>query len=316
MNSGDNTGAPESPNAESREPGPQFLRMFAPEQWGAAERFVRFAPRTHEFRREEFGALQGVVGYFFKALTLARVARRLEGDIELDVKEIEAQGYSEASHSEEFAAVVEEVFGELYACLDTTRQVLKVVYPRAQGLPARKTSPLFENAAAGKIDAAVPEPIRAALAQACEGWFRDLRRIRTAVTHRSPGNCWYGEEGKIAYFNGSLGTAGNTLELDDVWGEIGRHTDAVNGLLGAVFAELNSTLGGERVREVCGMHAGLVYQREVSPREAVDFDSGVCVSYEWFDKPEHQTCPMSDGCGAYHRAKAEARAQAESAGAP
>ncbi len=100
----------------------------------------------------------------------------------LDREEVRARGYSDAHRSEEFAAVVEEVFGELYSCLDSTRQVLKAVYPKAQGNPQDKTSRLFSNAAAGKLDPALPEPIREALAAANADWFPGLRKIRTAVT--------------------------------------------------------------------------------------------------------------------------------------
>jgi DNA anti-recombination protein RmuC len=69
------------------------------------------------------------VGHFEKARTLARVAQRLEEGLALDREEVRTTGYSAALHSKEFAAVIEEIFGELYACLDTMRQVLKAVYP-------------------------------------------------------------------------------------------------------------------------------------------------------------------------------------------
>lgn len=282
-----------------------FLQMFAPEHWGQAEKFVRFAPWTYDFNKAEGAALQGVVGHFEKARTLTRVARRLEEGLALDREEVATQGYSAALRSEEFAAVVEEIFGELYASLDTMRQVLKVAYPKAQGIPKDKTSRLFSNAASGKLDLAVPEAIRSTLAAAHKDWFCDLRRIRTAVTHLSPGDCAPREDGKVAYFNRALGTPTNSLELDDVWGAIDRYTEAVNGLLGTVFRELNATLKDEKVEEVCGVHAGRIYQRFVSPKEAVDFNSGTCKSYEWFEEPENPTCPVSGECGAYAHAKGQ-----------
>lgn len=224
------------------EPGP-FVRTFAPESWGEAEKFVRFASFTYEFREAQARALEGVVGHFAKAVALKRVARRLEEGLAMDREEARTQGYSDARLSEEFAAVVEEIFGELYACLDCTRQVLKAVYPKAQGLPKDKTSRLFENAASGKLDSMVPGDIRHALVKAHGGWFRNLRRIRTAVTHLSPGDCSINEEkGKVAYFSRALGRSGNSLEIADLWRELERYLGAVNDLLGTVFHELNTTL--------------------------------------------------------------------------
>jgi hypothetical protein len=296
------------PDAAPAAAGP-FVQTFAPESWGEAEKFVRFAPYTYEFKEAQARALEGVVGHFRKAAALNRVARRLEEGLALDREEARTQGYSDARRSEEFAAVVEEVFGELYACLDCTRQVLKAVYAKAQGIPKDKTSRLFENAASGRLDSMVPDAIRLALVQAHDDWFGDLRRIRTAVTHLSPGDCSPGEEeGKVAYFNRALGSPGNSLEIADVWGETERYFAAVNDLLGSVFHELNSTLADQRVQKVCGFYDGRVYQRSVSPVEARDFDSGDCVSYEWFEKDESPTCPMSATCGAYARAGRPAHA--------
>ena len=290
--------ASESPPTEP------FVLSFDPESWGEAEKFVRFALWTHELNGAQAAALEGVVGHFKKAMTLRAVARGLQEGLRLDREEALERGFSGAARSEQFAAVVEEIFGELYACLDTTRQVLKAVYPKARGLKD-KTSKLFADAAAGKLDTTIPEPVRFALAEAHDDWFWELRRVRTAVTHLSPGHCSLGEEGKVAYFNTALGTLSNSLEIADVWGEIGRYAAAVDGLLGEVFHELNTALKNKRVEKLCGVHAGHLYQRRVSPQEAVDFHSGVCISYEWFEEPDKPTCPMVGSCGAYERAKAK-----------
>lgn len=142
-------GAPEDQGMGGREMGASFRRVFAPEHWGEAQRFVRFALHSHDFGKAEAAALEGVVGHFGKAAALARVGRRLQGGLDADREEAMSRGYSDATRSEEFAAVIEEIFGELYACLDTMRQVLNVVYPKAQGLPKDKTSKLFSKAAGG-----------------------------------------------------------------------------------------------------------------------------------------------------------------------
>lgn len=183
MSRSEDSGVPEA--TETGDPDTQsgavFRRVFAPELWGEAQRFVRFALHSFEFDKAEAAALEGVVGHFGKAMALTRVGRRLQDGLEADGEEAMTRGYSDAKRSEEFAAVVEEIFGELYACLDTMRQVLKVVYPKAQGIPG-KTSRLFFNAAEGKLDREmIPEPIRAALADVHRDWLAGLRRIRTGV---------------------------------------------------------------------------------------------------------------------------------------
>lgn len=150
-----------------------LILSFDPESWGEAEKFVRFALWTYELNGAQAAALEGVVGHFKKAITLLAVAQDLEEGLRLDREEVLERGFSTAVRSERFAAVVEEIFGELYACLDTMRQVLKAVYPKARGI-RDKTSNLFSNAAEGKLDTAIPEPVRAALAASYDDWFWEL----------------------------------------------------------------------------------------------------------------------------------------------
>jgi hypothetical protein len=67
-------------------------------------------------------------------------------------------------------------------------------------------------------------------------------------------------------------------------------------------------LEDKETEHLCGIFHHRAYQRFVSPGEARDFNSGRCKSYEWFEKEEQPTCPLSDQCGAYVR-PLEMRAQ-------
>lgn len=52
----------------------------------------------------------------------------------------------------------------------------------------------------------------------------------------------------------------------------------VNLFLGSVYYALNQTLKDEETTQVCGFFYGRVYLRLVSPYEAIDFNSGRCLS--------------------------------------
>jgi hypothetical protein len=44
--------------------------------------------------------------------------------------------------------------------------------------------------------------------------------------------------------------------------------------------------------------------RMLNPADPViTFDSGICMSYQWFEPPAGPGCPFSDNCGAYERTR-------------
>ena len=92
------------------------------------------------------------------------------------------------------------------------------------------------------------------------------------------------------------------LVSEDVFSYVDVLETQINRFLGRVFRCLNDTLSDDEVRQICGVFGGRLYTRYVRPGEAVDFDSGRCDAFRWFEKPDNPTCPLKDDCGAYlHR---------------
>lgn len=50
---------------------------------------------------------------------------------------------------------------------------------------------------------------------------------------------------------------------------------------------------------MCGMVEGRLLHRYVDPSKPLDFNSGRCGSWIWFELPENPTCPFKEFCGAY-----------------
>lgn len=46
-----------------------------------------------------------------------------------------------------------------------------------------------------------------------------------------------------------------------------------------------------------------MYQRFVSPHKAINFNSGWCISRQYFDKGDMPICPFVNVCGAYIKYK-------------
>lgn len=82
---------------------------------------------------------------------------------------------------------------------------------------------------------------------------------------------------------------------------VARYADKINQFLGQVFHTLNNTFDDAEVDKICGMFAGLGYQRTVDPYEAKDFNSGKCKSYLSFEKGSMPRGLFADKCGAYKR---------------
>jgi len=263
-------------------------------------------------------ALYGADGHFERYVALKGLCRKLTPGLVKDYEELVKNGYSHVSHSQELAAIVDSLFCELYSSVDCTRTVIAAVYKDHACVQSRSTSKLFEYAAIGKMsgnkvkkliqmDERVPLEIRKALADGHNDWFPRLKNIRDAINHSSVGDCSdlegrkNGElEPKIAYFRRYLANKeGNELVTDDVFKLISEFEVKVNLFLGSVYHALNQTLKDKETTQVCGFFNGRVYLRFVSPYEAIDFNSGRCMSREWFEKEDQPTCPYVDICGAY-----------------
>jgi hypothetical protein len=279
----------------------EIIVRFAPNDWGEVERFQQFFKRAANLSNADREALSGVANHFHKAVHLLNVARTIAPNLQEEQKELEERGFTSGRRAAEFTSVVESALTALYSSVDCTRRILKTLYPKAQGLP-ESTRKLFQNAADGKIDLTIPEGIRYALSNA--EWFRPLRIVRDALTHTNTGCCSLDRgTGAVRYFHDAFKPICDRTYIDDLMEFVANLRDCLNRFLGCVFRELNRSLEDIETQQMCGIFYGRIYHRFVRPSEAIDFHSGRCGAYEWFELEEHPTCPFVDSCGAYKRRK-------------
>lgn len=271
-----------------------ILIQFVPDRWSEVQKFSKFHSPTYDLGRLGFKALGAVQGHFQKAQILRNLAHRLAPTLAEDREEIEKQGYSPAIRSQELAGVVEAVFDELYSTVDTTREALKPLYGNRRGYTSKSTRKLFKAAADGKLDERIPKDIRQAIADAERDWVSDLRAVRDEITHWDVGSCFMHDDGRISYSHGGLGTPTQAYGIDNVMDEIQKYETAVGDFLEVIFGTLNATLEDKETEQFCGIFNYRIYQRFVSPRQARDFNSGRCRSYEWFEDDDQPTCPLTD----------------------
>jgi hypothetical protein len=277
--------------------------VFAPHMWGEITKFKHFYYTTYQLSHPETSALNGVEGHFMKYDSLLLLTKELIPKLDEDKEDLRKYGYSDALRSRQLSAIVETIFCELYSTVDCTRRVIVGIYGNLRGIPSKSTHKLFSNAEEGLIDERVPIEIRDALLKAQKDWYPSLQKIRVALNHSTVGHCSE-DNGKISYMHSDLsGSIQNALVSEDIFVKIKEYSAKVNMFLGSVFRCLNNTLIDDPTVQVCGFFGGRLYQRVVSPHEAIDFNSGTCKSYEWFEQDENPTCPFVETCGAYLRLK-------------
>jgi len=237
-----------------------------------------------------------------KYVHLMRLAKRQIPFLDEDRAELDKCGSLNMLRAKELAAIVETMYCELYSAIDCTRRVLPSLFPKAQGLPKKKTSAWFTNAMEDKIDHKVPEEIREQIKCAGETWFPALRNLRTRLVHSNVGTCSQNEDGTITYENGHYFDNDRRV-IKDVMKDVTEYGKNVDIFIASIFNRLVRTLKDQERETVCGFFNGRIYQRFLSPSESWDFNKGKCISYEWFEKEENPTCPFADTCGAYQKVK-------------
>jgi len=216
------------------------VRVFAPDHWGELERFVHLYGETFALGRMEARAVTGTLNHFRKALTLARLAKKLKPNLAMDREQLEQHGYTPAENSRELSAVIEEVYTELYSSIDCATTVIFALHSRCRGLP-KSTRGMFQRVRDGKVGPDFPAPLRDALKDA--DWFDKLRSIRDELTHSDIGNCHLEKDGTtVHYMHSGLHTAGRSLIIDDAFHDVDFLLDAVNRFHGKVFQYLNAQL--------------------------------------------------------------------------
>lgn len=274
--------------------------MFTPEYWGQVDRFAMLCSGTYTFSPHDSRVLSGVSAHFEKAQIFKSLAEELRSTLEIDREELNSQGFTPANHARKLAAVVEAFTVELYSTVDCTAQVLRAVLgPSTRGFRA-STSYLFTNN--HKISG-LPEPIVDAIAAA--DWYLPLRYLRDELTHRATGHCSLDDDtGLVTYAHYGMKKDDKPLIYDDIFLTMEGTFNAVNLFLGEVFRFLLFTLGDTPVQQMCGITKGRMLMRSIVPTEPLTFDSGLCLSHQWFELPENPDCPFVAKCGAYTRSKA------------
>jgi hypothetical protein len=276
--------------------------VFFPPKWGQVDRFSHFCSTTYKFDERTGNILKGIVGHFHKALLLEELAESIAPDLKKDREELNAKGHTGNKNGARLAAVIETICSELYSSVDCTRQVVAEIYKGFQGVTSKSTRRFFQNAADGILDPKLPPLIREAFEKA--DWYVELRKLRDAVIHSDVGSCHLDEgSGKISYFNAALRDGDKYLRIEDIFEKISLFQKGVNEFEGKIFHVLNKTLKDDETFQICGFFGGRVYSRFVRPSEAIDFNSGRCDAFNWFEKDGNPRCPFTDQCGAYKKAK-------------
>lgn len=288
---------------EPYKPGPRMntlptVRVFAPELWGEVGKFKQFYATTHVFGPDTQKAVSGIRGHFDKALTLRSLAAKLAPNMSIDAAELQEKGFTAAANSQEFSAVIEEVFTELYSSIDCACKVIATIYKRCRSLP-QSTRKLFERATSGRIGD-FPDELAAAFVEAV--WYSELRVIRDELTHSDIGRCHQSADGKISYMHPGVRRNEAPLMLPDVFAKLDELLAGVNQFLGRAFHFLNQGLKADPIDAFCGFFKGRGYGRKLTIADHIDFNSGVCQSRQWFDQQPDFRCPFASNCGAYARA--------------
>jgi hypothetical protein len=277
------------------------VRTFAPEQWGQVDRFATFfAASFPEATSIERRAVPGVRNHFRKALVLRALAIRIAPMLAIDSQQLHDKGYTPADHAVELAAVVENVFTEIYSSVDCTRRVVSARYP-VRGMPD-STRRTFTRVRSGALDNVLPAELLSAFKEA--DWYDPLRVLRDELTHSDIGSVNHNAAtGRVSYMHMGLGNSERAFIIEDIFGRMDADIDAVNLFLGKVFYHLNTLLKDSPTVQLCGMHEGKALIREIRPEPTITFDSGKCLAVAWIEVDGKPVCPLL--CGAYWNAKGE-----------
>ncbi|MBR0948252.1 MULTISPECIES: hypothetical protein [Bradyrhizobium] len=274
------------------------VRVFAPELWGEVDRFANFYGETYKFSDRDRRAVSGVATHLEKAITLRALAVKLRPGLDIDRDQLNKNGFTPAVNSRELSTVIEAAVLELYSSVDCTVKVLHAIYSKGSRSFPGSTRKLFQNI--DKVTGGFPEELKDAIRSA--HWYNGLLYWRDELTHLATGGCSLDHNtGSVSYMHTGMRQHGNAYIINDVFAWIDDAIEKINAFTGVIFHLLNSTLKSALVQQVCGFVEGRILIRYLDPTEPLDFNSGRCFAYQWFEKPENPTCPIVEHCGAYKR---------------
>lgn len=290
-----------------------FHLAFAPEHWLKVHRFQQFLGPPFPDHPDVSKGTTAVENHLSKFQHIANLANRLRPSLAEDASQLKEAGYTPAQRSHEYAALVETLFCELYACLDGLRRAIYGTYQRVRGIQKDSTEKLFARAFKCEYGPEFPEEIRSLLATAYRTWFPELRRIRTEVTHGQVGFCHLEQADQIVtYYHSALGSGPQAFVIRDVASKINTLASQVLTLTEDVFEYWYTKLYSVERRVICGIWNGRFYQRDVAPGPELSSASGRCYSAWWFRHSAEPTCPLADSCHAFTRREGQVRQLAQS----
>lgn len=269
------------------------VRTFTPELWKEIDIFRHFHKDTHTLSHDAEKALSGISNHFRKGIILRDLAHKLQANFELDNQELLTQGFTSAINSDEFSAVIEEVFTELYSSIDCTKKVIVFIYKKTRSLPD-STRKLFQRVKDNQLGNDFPTELQAAIKSA--EWYEELRTIRDELTHSDIGVCRQDEETKIiSYTHFGIRKNNSPLTIHNVLKCIEDFILGVHVFLERIFSFLNSQLNNTTIDQLCGFSDGRAYMRRLPLARQIDFNSGICASKHY----ESFACPFTTTCKAY-----------------
>jgi hypothetical protein len=272
-----------------------FLLRFAPQGWLPEERFAQFLGLPFPSDQILWKGVAAVRSHIRKYELLALIATDLASLLEQDDKELAEHGYTPALNGAKFAALIEEMIGELYSVLDGVRQVIFSIYRRERGVQNKFTSKLFRRAAEGSYGKEFPEELSKRLADGYNTWFPKLRSIRSETTHGEIGTCFLDKDSRqVKYMHHSLKEAdGRAMIIDDIIGYCNQTYLEIRNLTTWFFSELYRQLEPVERQTLCGIYKGRLYERMVAPSATLSFADGRCLSATWFSSTPDLACPYA-----------------------
>jgi hypothetical protein len=280
-----------------------FLLRFTPQRWLPEERFAQFIGPPFPSDQILWRGVAAVRSHVRKYELLALVATDLASLLEQDEKELAEQGYTPALNGAKFAALIEEMIGELYSVLDGVRQVIFSIYRCARGVQNKSTRQLFRRAAEGYYGTEFPAELSKRLADAYSTWFPKLRELRSETTHGEIGICFLDKDSKqVKYMHHRLTDAdGRAMIIGDIVGYCNQTYLLIRDLTTWLFSELYRQLEPVERKTPCGFYKGRLYERMVAPSATLSFADGRCLSATWFSSTPELACPLRAQCDAYNR---------------
>jgi hypothetical protein len=276
-----------------------FHLQFAPEHWSNLYYLRAMLGPPLPTTRETYEALDACIGHLQKFNVFGRIAKRIIPNLPKDREELDHCGASRNIHSSELAALLEAMVCELYAALDGFRAFLCAVYPKMQGLQNQSNEKLLRRAKERAYKPSLPEPVNAALGRAYDEWFVKLRKLRSELTHGTPGFCWADTGGSVRYMNEGLGSSTRAYVNENILDAVETYREQVTRLLEEVSSHFATLL--EPIARVfpCGMFNNRMYLRMVTPKWPMTSADGQCASWNWFEKEPAHLCPLATKCEAY-----------------